>query len=168
MRISDWSSDVCSSDLNTDANDGLYTRPSAVEAQINEAVRLSRSDLQARLSVTDRNDPAYLRSGCLVHLVREGRRANDQQLMSAVLPVLLGRCEVNLLVKVPDGGMPDAASVRQEILENLTDLFVADGTGDFPDELDRSEEHTSELQSLMRIAYAGFCLKKKHLLHHHR
>src|SRR3546814_3539266 len=26
----------------------------------------------------------------------------------------------------------------------------------------RSEEHTSELQSLMRISYAGFCLKKKH------
>src|SRR3546814_5249029 len=26
----------------------------------------------------------------------------------------------------------------------------------------RSEEHTSELQSLMRIAYAVFCLKKKH------
>src|SRR3546814_10613761 len=28
-------------------------------------------------------------------------------------------------------------------------------------ELWRSEEHTSELQSLMRISYAGFCLKKK-------
>src|SRR3546814_8603413 len=28
-------------------------------------------------------------------------------------------------------------------------------------ELTRSEEHTSELQSLMRISYAGFCLKKK-------
>src|SRR3546814_2220198 len=27
--------------------------------------------------------------------------------------------------------------------------------------LDRSEEHTSELQSLMRISYAAFCLKKK-------
>src|SRR3546814_1134602 len=27
----------------------------------------------------------------------------------------------------------------------------------------RSEEHTSELQSLMRISYAGFCLKKQHL-----
>src|SRR3546814_7645446 len=26
----------------------------------------------------------------------------------------------------------------------------------------RSEEHTSELQSLMRISYAGFCVKKKH------
>src|SRR3546814_7249267 len=28
----------------------------------------------------------------------------------------------------------------------------------------RSEEHTSELQSLMRISYAVFCLKKKHTL----
>src|SRR3546814_1686023 len=32
----------------------------------------------------------------------------------------------------------------------------------------RSEEHTSELQSLMRISYAVFCLKKKkHLLQHY-
>src|SRR3546814_9917050 len=29
--------------------------------------------------------------------------------------------------------------------------------------LSRSEEHTSELQSLMRISYAVFCLKKKHI-----
>src|SRR3546814_1358602 len=35
--------------------------------------------------------------------------------------------------------------------------------GELPtaDELDRSEEHTSELQSLMRLSYAVFCLKKK-------
>src|SRR3546814_4280476 len=33
---------------------------------------------------------------------------------------------------------------------------------DDPDRDDRSEEHTSELQSLMRISYAVFCLKKKH------
>src|SRR3546814_6257293 len=32
---------------------------------------------------------------------------------------------------------------------------------DRPRELERSEEHTSELQSLMRISYAVFCLKKK-------
>src|SRR3546814_8365370 len=32
--------------------------------------------------------------------------------------------------------------------------------------LDRSEEHTSELQSLMRISYAVFCLKKKKQHHH--
>src|SRR3546814_9900027 len=30
----------------------------------------------------------------------------------------------------------------------------------------RSEEHTSELQSLMRISYAVFCLKKKKKMHH--
>src|SRR3546814_7933631 len=30
----------------------------------------------------------------------------------------------------------------------------------------RSEEHTSELQSLMRSSYAGFCLKKKNSRHH--
>src|SRR3546814_8710150 len=33
-----------------------------------------------------------------------------------------------------------------------------------PRNLDRSEEHTSELQSLMRISYAVFCLKKKTLI----
>src|SRR3546814_6724630 len=32
----------------------------------------------------------------------------------------------------------------------------------------RSEEHTSELQSLMRISYAVFCLKKKNTLHKKR
>src|SRR3546814_5644603 len=30
----------------------------------------------------------------------------------------------------------------------------------------RSEEHTSELPSLMRLSYAVFCLKKKHFQHH--
>src|SRR3546814_5543635 len=33
--------------------------------------------------------------------------------------------------------------------------------GDVGNRIDRSEEHTSELQSLMRISYAVFCLKKK-------
>src|SRR3546814_4503419 len=32
--------------------------------------------------------------------------------------------------------------------------------------VERSEEHTSELQSLMRISYAVFCLKKKHKIRH--
>src|SRR3546814_5778149 len=34
-----------------------------------------------------------------------------------------------------------------------------------PDRSGRSEEHTSELQSLMRISYAVFCLKKKNTTH---
>src|SRR3546814_3632968 len=46
-------------------------------------------------------------------------------------------------------------------------IISAEGEGDplfsegQPSETTRSEEHTSELQSLMRISYAVFCLKKK-------
>src|SRR3546814_2226175 len=44
-----------------------------------------------------------------------------------------------------------------------TDPFeqIKDYTGSGPFKFERSEEHTSELQSLMRISYAVFCLKKK-------
>src|SRR3546814_6662260 len=38
---------------------------------------------------------------------------------------------------------------------------LGDAGRDRPREIARSEEHTSELQSLMRISYAVFCLKKK-------
>src|SRR3546814_3507808 len=38
---------------------------------------------------------------------------------------------------------------------------VVDGRQGLLDHLDRSEEHTSDIQSLMRISYAVFCLKKK-------
>src|SRR3546814_3092141 len=41
------------------------------------------------------------------------------------------------------------------------DLVVASDVLIYFGDLDRSEEHTSELQSLMRISYAVFCLKKK-------
>ena len=135
----------------TKAGGELYTRPFAVEAQIDQVICLSRSDLQTRLLIVDRDAPDYLCSECLVHLVREGRRSDDQQLMSAVLPVLLGRCEANLLVTVPDGEMPDAASLRQEILEDLTDLFVTDGMGDFPDELDFYECRFNKAFKALRI-----------------
>src|SRR3546814_2663566 len=46
--------------------------------------------------------------------------------------------------------------------------FSLEGSGLFyePGDALRSEEHTSELQSLMRISYAVFCLKKKKTLKH--
>src|SRR3546814_1538313 len=46
---------------------------------------------------------------------------------------------------------------------NVTIFRSKDGKmrGNAMEVLDRSEEHTSELQSLMRISYAVFCLKKK-------
>src|SRR3546814_8658310 len=40
-------------------------------------------------------------------------------------------------------------------------LYDVDGRLEIVDGSQRSEEHTSELQSLMRISYAVFCLKKK-------
>lgn len=57
-------------------------------------------------------------------------------MISLVLPVLLNRCETNLLVKVPDGQLPEAASLREEILGAFSELFAIDGTDDASDELD--------------------------------
>src|SRR3546814_3965634 len=45
--------------------------------------------------------------------------------------------------------------------EELSGLVKACADGSPPNEKERSEEHTSELQSLMRIPYAGFCLNEK-------
>src|SRR3546814_4715894 len=52
-----------------------------------------------------------------------------------------------------------AADIKRESVQ-LVDAIVAQDIGKLPDPT-RSEEHTSELQSLMRISYAVFCLKKK-------
>src|SRR3546814_2818315 len=48
---------------------------------------------------------------------------------------------------------------RMDRAENAVDCFAVFRVGLAIDQ--RSEEHTSELQSLMRISYAVFCLKKK-------
>src|SRR3546814_3096904 len=53
-------------------------------------------------------------------------------------------------------GMRSAMGQLDEVLADLASFAANRGTG-----TQRSEEHTSELQSLMRISYAVFCLKKK-------
>src|SRR3546814_8347577 len=54
----------------------------------------------------------------------------------------------------------DAAEARQHALPDFGRCIIRHQIGcDVPPSL-RSEEHTSELQSLMRISYAVFCLKK--------
>src|SRR3546814_7127457 len=109
MRISDWSSDVCSSDLLQDDVAGAW-------APLATLVRLPTLDgLQC-------DDHAC-------HLT--GR---DLYLLAAVATT----ADFAGAVEVPDG-------------------FTGSGIA-------RSEEHTSELQSLMRISYAVFCLKKKNNL----
>src|SRR3546814_4750733 len=56
-------------------------------------------------------------------------------------------------VKIIDFGAVRVAGVAENAAPDATEGIL--GT------VQRSEEHTSELQSLMRISYAGFCLKKK-------
>src|SRR3546814_8249940 len=107
MRISDWSSDVCSSDR---GNVGLRARLREVGGLGDDGLHVLVDLLQLRL----------------VHHVALGHDAaqalDGVTLLAHLLHLLLGA--------------------------------VLGGVG-------RSEEHTSELQSLMRISYAVFCLKKK-------
>src|SRR3546814_5511479 len=57
---------------------------------------------------------------------------------------------------------PDANSTLRVAFGNVIDLHPRDAVRYAPvTTVARSEEHTSELQSLMRISYAVFCLKKK-------
>src|SRR3546814_2113692 len=104
MRISDWSSDVCSSDLPRVAG-----------------------------------PPAP----------RPARRAGQRRLARRQ-PSALGRH-----LRQVDRGVRGAAAARVD--------RGGGAQGDVVPGVDpwRSEEHTSELQSLMRISYAVFCLKKK-------
>src|SRR3546814_3072973 len=55
---------------------------------------------------------------------------------------------------------PHGLKMRMRVT-NDRHIITYDTSGDGSVGLSRSEEHTSELQSLMRISYAVFCLKKK-------
>src|SRR3546814_4534634 len=63
-------------------------------------------------------------------------------------------------VKIPAGAAVSLASGSanrdEDIFDNPDEFDI-----DRPAKVNRSEEHTSELQSLMRISYAVFCLKKQ-------
>src|SRR3546814_8589192 len=123
MRISDWSSDVCSSDLNPFAEVGRRT----VSVQVTSVVRASDSSFQVKWI-----EQAYER----------GSLAGTS------------RWTAMLTVKVQP---PRSADVLRK---NPLGLYV--DAIDWSRELEtRSEEHTSELQSLKRISYVVFCLKKQ-------
>src|SRR3546814_6618762 len=74
---------------------------------------------------------------------------------------ILPRC----IVIAPVRALPSVAEMEKENLgEAISALLISVGGRSNPiDRMrgPRSEEHTSELQSLMRISYAVFCLKKK-------
>src|SRR3546814_10652378 len=89
-------------------------------------------------------------------------------------PAVIARRYVNLWQRqlsglAPDPSVSDAAALYLRSLMGLTAPGRTDGTvrgrhGEHRRE--RSEEHTSEIQSLMRISYAVFGLKKKKIRQH--
>src|SRR3546814_3195983 len=106
MRISDWSSDVCSSDLGQ--KDGVVAQgPEFLSDRREELLVIAAREVGA----ADRALEQYV--------------ADDRELRWLV--------------------------VKDDMPRRV------------PRTVDRSEEHTSELQSLMRISYAVFCLKKKNI-----
>src|SRR3546814_8890428 len=118
MRISDWSSDVCSSDLFVD--------------QIAE-------NLQAQ--------PFLL---LLFHLSAIGSDDERQPLVDI-------RPRDDLTID-NGGGFADIGIALAEQRDIRGDVEIVGWRGV---RIGRSEEHTSELQSLMRISYAVFCLNKR-------
>src|SRR3546814_2363277 len=118
MRISDWSSDVCSSDLLRAGRD-VHTHG------VMQELRLVSPD--------------------------DGSRFN--WLIGAFYSTYRADIRATLYIPSPDVLDYLTALLPLPVLEQLTanGLTLSD----------RSEEHTSELQSLMRISYAVFCLKKQ-------
>src|SRR3546814_3365207 len=115
MRISDWSSDVCSSDLHL-----VQAARNGKDVTVVVELR-ARFDEEANLGFADRLQEAGVQ---------------------VVYGVVGYKTHAKMLLVVRREGR----KLRR---------YVHLGTGN------RSEEHTSELQSLMRISYAVFCLKKK-------
>src|SRR3546814_8004907 len=120
MRISDWSSDVCSSDLHRDGTrpgGNVQTQPTRTPGLASQ--KIARPHCFAAILLQERLQPRVL----------------------APAPRLRRRSSTHHPAR-PGSTSPYCRASR---------------ASDIP----RSEEHTSELQSLMRLSYAVFCLKKK-------
>src|SRR3546814_3612108 len=147
MRISDWSSDVCSSDL-----DLLHRHAAriafnrffrALLVGINDALDVLVAQLVLPLSLRE-----VLRAASV-----------DEQHIVRLLALLEHQDADRDAGGIEQVGRQANHGVYVAVLEQLgADVrFLAAAE----QHTVRSEEHTSELQSLMRISYAVFCLKKK-------
>src|SRR3546814_6584992 len=119
MRISDWSSDVCSSDLILEAESGLVFNEDFFAGYSPE--RINPGDREHRLET--------------ILKVTSGSTPEAADFIDA------------LYASIITAGTHKTSSIRvaeaAKVIENT--------------QRDQSEEHTSELQSLMRISYAVFC-----------
>src|SRR3546814_7077423 len=153
MRISDWSSDVCSSDLRARAFSSSWSRkpscraPPTIPAARHDQRHIARAHQEAErieriaprnaargqdhMDIVDRDQPRAL----------FGQQVDDLQIGGFV------RVRADRPALFPEQGEVDLERGRTR--------------GNDRAQHGRSEEHKSELQSLMRISYAVFCLKKK-------
>ena len=104
----------------------LYIRPRDVEAEIDSTLALGLAEALRRSKVMDRASRRYLRSECLVHLVREAKRMGRDRESEAFLLRLLGRCEANLLTTIRQDGIPNPEQLRDDILQHLAMMFAQD------------------------------------------
>src|SRR3546814_9556224 len=125
MRISDWSSDVCSSDLRNIIRNVAFGETLCFHDQRHFLRLLAQADFIAGL-----HEP---------------------------------RGDVALYAVYINVAVADDLASREDRRRELG--AVHNGVQTAFQETDRSEEHTSELQSLMRISYAVFCFKKKTQTH---
>src|SRR3546814_6141370 len=123
MRISDWSSDVCSSDLSERMRSDL--------AHVETLWAQALASIERPWRINGSTEARY--------------RGN--------LNLLLPDIDAARLISDVRGVAFSAASACASGSGRPSHVLTALGL--------RSEEHTSELQSLMRISYAVFCLKKK-------
>src|SRR3546814_7138875 len=99
-------------------------------------------------------------------LLDSGDRSRPQDGHAPGPPTESRRCDGRLLERHAEAGKTCRSGVwigKAAEAQPRPDFFRATGSVDAEREFfgRRSEEHTSELQSLMRISYAVFCLKKK-------
>src|SRR3546814_1794665 len=89
--------------------------------------------------------------------------AEDEEILRSALESLLREAwpELSIVASCDDGGSAVEAIAEHQPDVAFLDIRMPGLTGLEVASAARSEEHTSELQSLMRISYAVFCLKKK-------
>src|SRR3546814_4342991 len=158
MRISDWSSDVCSSDLGVGPasnrggsaggkKSGGSSSAKRAKTQVDEAAKAA-DELKRNLdSILASLDP---KAAQMQSLLEKGRDLDSALASQLINPTQWQEARTRLSDEI--------AALEKEMADSAVGQMFIPGIGMSNP---RSEEHTSELQSLMRISYAVFCLKKK-------
>src|SRR3546814_4683391 len=154
MRISDWSSDVCSSDLLVAAGQCTKVDPEARPA----AVGLLGCGVMAGIGAAI-NTGAVTRgkSVAVIGCGGVGVAAIAGSALAGASPIIAVDIDAKKLeVAKKMGATHTVDSSKTDPVEEIARIAAET----YPGADGRSEEHTSELQSLMRNSYAVFCLKK--------